>query len=278
MEIFHDAGTDSNVSSDHTVPVDIEDTMDQCRLAKVSGISIENEYKNPVVDGIVYDIRTPRSSTTDDLTCITSNETCCIFPEVDNFITKDPMFRSYLGKFSGTYNPVRFEPDLDIFPEFFYHTHYIGGLPSQLNASAWLSELAYENDSWLKSYIKRGVIEGFDIVDNVHLVDPYDRSNYSSVQREPANDFVNNLILDELAEGKYIYALQRPKCVHSLGVVPKSGGGFRPITNCRQPFGFSINNFMEQTAQEFKYHTVDHVQEMFFPNYFSSTIDIAAAY
>lgn len=96
--------------------------------------------------------------------------------------------------------------------------HLIGGLPSQLNASAWLAELAYGNDAWLKSYINVRVLQGFDIMDDVTLVEPYDRSNSSSVLKGPVNVFINELIHQELSENKYIYAVGRPKCVHSLGV------------------------------------------------------------
>lgn len=121
-------------------------------------------------------------------------------------------------------------------------------------------------------------MSGFDIVDDCDNIEPYDRSNYFSVLNSPAKTFVDELIQRELSEGKYIFADNRPKCVHSLGAVPKAGGGFRPITDCRQPLGISENNFMDNTAQEFKYHSVDQVQEMVFPNCYSCTIDIESAY
>lgn len=181
-------------------------------------------------------------------------------------------------KFSGDYTAVFTEPDLKIFPQYVENNHLIGGLPSQLNASAWLAELAYERDAWLKSYIRKGVLFGFDIVDSCDDIEPYDRSNYLSVFNDPAKEFIDTIIQKELAEGKYIVADERPRCIHSLGAVPKAGGGFRPITDCRQPLGISVNNFMEGTAQYFKYHTVDQVQDLIYPNCYSCTVDIESAY
>lgn len=206
-----------------------------------------------------------------------SVETCTPEPCVPSPCQNVEIFSPF-SEFPGTYEPITLEPDLAIFPKFVYDEHKIGGLPSQLNPSAWLAELNYENDAWLKSYIKKGVLYGFDIVDDVHSVDPYDRSNYPSVLKGEAHEFIDELILEEIRDGKYILAENRPKCIHSLGVVQKSGGGFRPITDCRQPLGYSINNYMDRTAQEFKYHTVDQVQNMLFPQCYSCTIDIAAAY
>lgn len=84
---------------------------------------------------------------------------------------------------------------------------------------------------WLKSYLHKGILQGFDIVDNPNLIFPYDRANYSSVYRGEAGKFVDKLIRSELSEGKYVRVTDRPRCIHSLGVVPKKdggGGGFAP--------------------------------------------------
>lgn len=148
-----------------------------------------------------------------------------------------------------------------------------------MNAKAWIYELQFENDAWLKSYLLNGITRGFDIVDDADIICPYDRSNYSSVLSGPASDFVDDLICKEIKQGKYVETSVRPKCIHSLGVVPKPGGnGYRPITDCRQPLCDSINNYMDETAGEFSFLTVDYVQSLFFPQCFSTTVDIASAY
>lgn len=186
-----------------------------------------------------------------------------------------------LGKFmpySG-YTPVHVEPELDMFPEVIFNTHTIGGYQSQMNAKAWIYELQFENDAWLKSYLLQGIVNGFDIVDDYNQVPSYDRSNYRSVESGPASDYIHELISKEIGEKKYIVSKTRPKCIHSMGAVPKAGGlGYRPITDCRQPLSFSINNYMDATAAPFSYVTVDYVQTLFSRDCFSATIDIASAY
>lgn len=177
------------------------------------------------------------------------------------------------------YIPVKVIPMLDHFPEFIPNVNCVGGFPSQMNAKAWMYELQFENDAWLNSYLLKGIKEGFDIVDCPDDVSPYESSNYRSVLTAPAGSFVDDLICKEVQEGKYVRTDVRPKCVHSLGVVPKVGGnGYRPITDCLQPLNESINNRMGGTAKDFSFVTVDYVQSLFSQDCFSARIDIASAY
>lgn len=46
----------------------------------------------------------------------------------------------------------------------------MGGVPVQVNPAAWIFDLQFENDDYLKSYIKEGIQYGFDIVDVVENV------------------------------------------------------------------------------------------------------------
>lgn len=156
--------------------------------------------------------------------------------------------------------------------------HRIEGVSVQLNPSAWLRELSYENDAYFKSYSKNGILNGFDIVDCERDIPSYDSANYRSVMLGPAYKFVNSLILNEIKEQKYIIQDTKPSCIHSLGAVPKMNGKYRPITDCRQPLHESINNFMNYTHQPFGYKTVDDVTKMLYPGAFTATVDIAAAY
>lgn len=147
-----------------------------------------------------------------------------------------------------------------------------------MNKQAWLAELEYENDCYLKSYLLFGIQNGFKILDNVNSVPSYDNKNYSSVYSKEAQTVLDELITTELHEGKYILSDVKPKCIHSLGAIPKQGGSFRPITDCSRPHMISINSFMQETALQFAYQTVDYVSELMEPNDFSATIDISAAY
>lgn len=177
-----------------------------------------------------------------------------------------------------SYQDTEYIPELSHFPRRESYNHCIGGFPAQLEASSWLAELSFENDMWLKSYIHRGILQGFDIVDDATEISGYDRSNYRSVLSGYAGQFVDQLIQKELSERKYIEVTRRPRCIHSLGVVPKKGGGFRPITDCSKPERYSINNYMNSSAPPFEYTTIDFVQSMFTPGCYSATVDISSAY
>lgn len=176
------------------------------------------------------------------------------------------------------YKPVRREGDLPMFRKVDHDYHMIGGLPSQMKKQAWLAELEFENDCYLKSYLLQGITEGFKIVDDIHTIPSYDNKNYLSVYANESSRCIDDLIKSELQEKKYIVSDHKPKCVHSLGAVPKSGGGYRPITDCSRPVGKSVNSFMETTASVFSYQTVDYVCELMQPGDYSASVDISSAY
>ena len=156
--------------------------------------------------------------------------------------------------------------------------HLIGGYKSQMNWSVWEYYLQYECDRDLADYISNGIRRGFDIVDTDSDISSYFMGNYSSVYSGQAHDYINDLILSEIAEGKYVRADFVPKCIHALGAIPKDDSTFRPITDCKRPIGVSINNFMSTTAQDFSYKSVDDVASNMSKNCFMATVDISSAY
>ena len=90
--------------------------------------------------------------------------------------------------------------------------------------------------------------DGFVIVDNTTGIPTYDCPNYISPSSGTSFDYVDHLIREELSDQKYIVAKYTPTCIHSVGVVPKPDGKFRPITDCKRPIGSSINNYMSNTC------------------------------
>lgn len=128
-------------------------------------------------------------------------------------------------------------------------------------------------------YLTFGVHNGFYIVDTDTEITGYECKNYKSATTGPAFEFLDSLILSEISNGKLVVTKDKPLCVHSLGAVPKKESNkWRPITDCRQPLGESINNFMSSTYREFCYTTVDQVVDMILPGMFLASIDIASAY
>ena len=156
--------------------------------------------------------------------------------------------------------------------------HTIGGIPSQMNLNAWRYYLDFEDNLDKRSYLEDGISHGFAIVDDDVYIEPYYCENYSSVLSGQAFNFVDGLILDEIANGKYVLASSIPHCVHSLGAIPKQDGTFRPITDCSKPDGTSINNFMNSTFQTFTYTTIDMVASNLNSGCYMATVDISAAY
>ena len=159
-----------------------------------------------------------------------------------------------------------------------FHKNDIGGLTSQMNLLCWDYYLNHETDVSIHDYLLYGIKNGFPIIDSDADIEPYRCSNYKSVLSGEAHDYVNDLVLKEISEGKYIRANASPCCVHSLGAVTKSDGSYRPITDCKHPLGLSINNYMDETFHQFSYCTVDQVADNMSQNCFMVTVDISAAY
>lgn len=176
------------------------------------------------------------------------------------------------------YEAVKYEDKLPIFSELTHEKCWIGGTYSQMQKQAWLKELEYENDQYLKSYLTEGILEGFPIVDELNSIPTYDNVNYKSAYSGPAAEVIDKLITSELKSDKYIISESKPQCIHSMGAVPKSNGGYRPITDCSRPIGYSINAHMNNTASDFKYQTVDYVTELMEHHDYSASVDIASAY
>lgn len=175
---------------------------------------------------------------------------------------------------------MEFCPELKVHKrDFSVGHHYIGSCQSQLYLPAWEHELECENDPLLKEFLLHGITYGFDIVDSVEDIGGYEQDNYSSALLGESGEYVNTLILKELDQGLYIRTKDKPRCVHALGAVPKSDGcSFRPITDCRQPLGESINCHMDSTAMKFSYNSVDNISGAMTAGCYMAVLDIAHAY
>lgn len=158
------------------------------------------------------------------------------------------------------------------------NVHYIGGIKTSWNIPAWEHELSFENDFPLKAYIEYAVKNGVLIVDNYADVPSYECKNYLSATTDPAFTFLNDLVHKELKQNRLILSDQPPHCIHAMGAVPKKGGGWRPITDCRRPLGYSINNYMQTTFKEFSFSTVDEVCRLVTHGCYMATVDIDSAY
>lgn len=154
--------------------------------------------------------------------------------------------------------------------------HHVGGLRSQMNWTAW--KLSFERDEELSRYLYRGIRDGFNILDNNAIIEPYECANYNSVTKGEAYVGINELISKEILEGKYIRADKKPRAIHALGAIKKSDSSFRPITDCKRPLQRSVNNYMETTHQQFSFITIDEVADLIETNDYMCSVDISSAY
>lgn len=156
--------------------------------------------------------------------------------------------------------------------------HLIGGVPAQLHPPSWIRELRRFKPSANLRFLLDGILYGFPIVDENVDITLYDCKNYKSALEGPAFDFIDELFYKEIAENKIVHATEHPVCIHAIGAVPKGTDKFRPITDCRRPIGFSVNNFMKTTWKEFSYESVDNVTAVLNQGDYLCTVDIASAY
>lgn len=169
--------------------------------------------------------------------------------------------------------PVAFTIDRRI-----HDRHHIGGIYSQLKLDAWCYELSFVSDARQRQFLYEGVSQGFKIVDSNKSIPVYDCTNYNSCFTPQVNEYLTNLFIREELEGKIIPAASSPQCIHAIGAIPKRDGTYRPITDCRCPLNYSINNFMESTALPFKYNSLDDVCDRLSRGDFMCCTDIKAAY
>ena len=120
------------------------------------------------------------------------------------------------------------------------------------------------------------VTDGFPIVDCD--VSPYECENYSSITCPENVIKMDSIIAKELSEGMISISVDKPCCVHSLGAVPKSNGGMRPITDCSRPLGKSVNNFCDTLIDEFCFKNVGTVVDMLSEGDYMTVVDIKSAY
>lgn len=154
---------------------------------------------------------------------------------------------------------------------------HIGGIPSQLKKEAWGYELTFSDNHEQREFLGKGIREGFNIVDDVPIP-TYECRNYLSSEKNRANIYISNLFKDEITKGLLVPTTTRPHCVHAIGAVEKKDGSYRPITDCRRPLNYSINNFMSQTSHPFKYNSLDMVCDRLSRGDFMACTDIKAAY
>ena len=130
--------------------------------------------------------------------------------------------------------------------------HYVSGIRSQFNLDGWRKMLSggehkvYGKNGWdfNSHYLLDGVCHGFKLIDPGAQLESYYCENYKSATKDAFVE-INDIVCKELKSNKLTIVEQQPHCVHALGAVEKSSGGYRPITDASRPSMKSINNYMD---------------------------------
>ena len=156
--------------------------------------------------------------------------------------------------------------------------HQIGGIQAQLLPCRFASFIFARGHEVSDEYweLFQGIADGFDIVDSA--VEGYDCDNYISITSGPAKDVMDRNIAEELDEGRISNVEDKPTCIHALGAVPKSSGGYRTITDCSRPEGKSVNAHSTSLAPKFQFKNIEYAVDMLEQDDMMSVIDIKSAY
>lgn len=187
------------------------------------------------------------------------------------------------------YLPQGYLFSIRVYPDQFLHVkdsckdgscsclYLLDGIPSPLKpcrfaSVIWVSGMFSEEDNFVLS----GVCRGFKIVDS-DLDLSYSMRNYSSILNDDMYSQMCEVIAKEMANGQVSRVANPARCVHALGAVVRPNGKLRPITDCSRP-GLSVNDFMDSTAQKFKFSHIEDTRSLVSPNGYGGTIDLSNAY
>ena len=129
-----------------------------------------------------------------------------------------------------------------------------------------------------RDYILQGVREGFHIIDPEELqnIVPAEMENYHSATRKYKKE-VEQQILVEINNGRYIPVHSKPVIVSALGAIPKKDPGkVRLIHDCSQPHGEALNDYSFHDA--FQYQTLQDAIDLISPGKYLAKVDLESAF
>lgn len=155
-------------------------------------------------------------------------------------------------------------------------SHHTKAKPGALIPGAW--ETLLPADYPMREYILQGVWEGFHIInpDEIKNITPAVMENYKSATFTH-RQAVENQILHEIANGRYIITQEKPVIVSALGAIPKKNPGqVRLIHDCSQPEGRALNDYSFHDA--FKYQSLQDAIDLITPGKYLAKIDLCSAF
>ena len=145
-----------------------------------------------------------------------------------------------------------------------------------LQLHAWEDELPVSDPhrAWLLS----GIWDGFHVVDlpDSSVVAEVDIENYRSATCQEHRAQVEQQIIEELENGRYVVTNEKPPIVSALGAIPKRNRSVRLIHDCFRPSGHAVNDYC--TKDPFQYQSISDATDMLKPGYYMCKVDCASAY
>ena len=111
-----------------------------------------------------------------------------------------------------------------------------------------------------RKFILDGLRNGFKLIteSDPSLVDGYDNYNYASATCFESKPDVDDIFLKEVDLGCISRVSTKPRCIHSIGRVPKRDSGkSRPIMGCSGPHGFSLYDHIKRDLESFWMNSID---------------------
>jgi hypothetical protein len=129
-------------------------------------------------------------------------------------------------------------------------------------------------------FLLDGIKYGFRIItdDVEHRNELHIESNNHKICNEPRiRKQIEQQLLTEIIEGKYVITTRKPSIISPLLAIPKDNGSVRILQDCSKPLGSSVN---DRASSDFKirYQGVQDAINLLKPDHYMCKLDIRSAY
>lgn len=121
-----------------------------------------------------------------------------------------------------------------------------------------------------------GIANGFRVTSQEYDGPDIWEANYKSVTNDAIRSKVEQQILEESDNGRFVITNNRPSIISALGAIKKLNGKICLIHDCSRPSGHTLNDLA--TLDKFSYESVNDAVQLISPGYWLSKNDLANAY
>ena len=128
-----------------------------------------------------------------------------------------------------------------------------------------------------REFLLTGIVHGFQLVPANAYLQPAEMDYHRSATDLAVRDQVESTLLEEIAAGNYMVAMEKPIIVSALGAIPKPDSNeVHLIHDCSQPEGKGLNTYVD--IGHFSFQTLEDAVKLLGPGYFMAKVDIHHAY